>query len=653
MRIIWKRYSVGALLLAFLSLLVTGCGDYSARPTGTTTPPATKTIAGFVSNLQTGMPLPGATVTAYAVDANGAQASAPLAGSGFAISGVDGSYSLQIPASYSGNLIVQAAILGSASKPVAKSATKTAAVVLPAGVIRAAVPSTLVSLPAPPPVMLSFASNAVVAFLLKNVTPTAAPTGFTVTGLSSDNIRKATVVFESFFGANFAQVPPPANQDAIATSSVQQQNLLVSIQAFNAVLTAPSAPTLDTIVGNLATTGLGTVATSLTSAISDVIAGGLGDLLPPTYQASPAIISAITASASTPVTVPDLTDTTPPTVPGGLTATAVNSGQVNLSWSASTDAGTGVAGYNVYRSTAGGSFVLVATVGVTTSYSDTSVAPQTSYQYKVSAFDQGHNDSAAGTVASVTTQAASTTPPGSTAYLISGKVTVNGQPLAGVVLNLNGAGTGSAVTAADGSYSFAALNGSYAITPVLANNYQYAPVSKTVTVNGADLSGIDFTATQNGSVGGSVTYPDGSVNGSVTYPDGSVTAVVRYPSGTVIGGVSYPAGTVVTSIRYANGTVVSTVRFPAGAVIGGVTYPGGSVATVTSYPTGEVATHVVFGNGTIVSTVSYVNGSVSITITYPTGSVVTRMSYPDGTVSVNVSYSDNTVGVFLHYTSAR
>ena len=30
-------------------------------------------------------------------------------------------------------------------------------------------------------------------------------------------------------------------------------------------------------------------------------------------------------------------DTTPPTVPGGLTATATSSSQLNLSWAASTD----------------------------------------------------------------------------------------------------------------------------------------------------------------------------------------------------------------------------------------------------------------------------------------------------------------------------
>src|SRR5260370_16361100 len=44
-------------------------------------------------------------------------------------------------------------------------------------------------------------------------------------------------------------------------------------------------------------------------------------------------------------------DTTAPTVPTGLTASAVSSSQVNLVWSGSTDTGgSGLAGYKIYRS---------------------------------------------------------------------------------------------------------------------------------------------------------------------------------------------------------------------------------------------------------------------------------------------------------------
>jgi len=91
-------------------------------------------------------------------------------------------------------------------------------------------------------------------------------------------------------------------------------------------------------------------------------------------------------------------DTTAPSVPAGLTATA-STGQVNLAWTASTD-NVGVTGYKVFR--AG---VQVATV-TGTSYSDTSVAAGTTYAYGVAAYDAAGNTSAQAT-ASATTPAAS------------------------------------------------------------------------------------------------------------------------------------------------------------------------------------------------------------------------------------------------------
>src|SRR5207248_7173559 len=47
-------------------------------------------------------------------------------------------------------------------------------------------------------------------------------------------------------------------------------------------------------------------------------------------------------------TTPAPPDTTPPSVPTGLRATAVSSSQINLSWAASSD-NVGVSGYRVFR----------------------------------------------------------------------------------------------------------------------------------------------------------------------------------------------------------------------------------------------------------------------------------------------------------------
>jgi YD repeat-containing protein len=83
-----------------------------------------------------------------------------------------------------------------------------------------------------------------------------------------------------------------------------------------------------------------------------------------------------------------LLDTTPPTVPSSLTATAVSQSQVNLAWGSSTDAGTGLGGYYLLRKVTNGNYATVVTANAsTTSYSDTSVAGFTTYTYAIEAFD--------------------------------------------------------------------------------------------------------------------------------------------------------------------------------------------------------------------------------------------------------------------------
>jgi hypothetical protein len=95
-------------------------------------------------------------------------------------------------------------------------------------------------------------------------------------------------------------------------------------------------------------------------------------------------------------------DTTPPTVPTGLIATAVSSSQIDLSWSASTDSGgSGLAGYKAYQSG-----TLVGSTAAT-SYSRTGLAASTQYCYTVAAYDNAGNVSGQSTQACATTQAGS------------------------------------------------------------------------------------------------------------------------------------------------------------------------------------------------------------------------------------------------------
>jgi uncharacterized repeat protein (TIGR03806 family) len=100
---------------------------------------------------------------------------------------------------------------------------------------------------------------------------------------------------------------------------------------------------------------------------------------------------------------PPTPDTTAPSVPAGVTATAQSSTQIQITWTASTDAGTGVAGYRVFRD-AGATPIATVT---TTTYTDTGLTASTNYSYTVRAFDGATpaNVSATSTASNATTNA--------------------------------------------------------------------------------------------------------------------------------------------------------------------------------------------------------------------------------------------------------
>ena len=84
--------------------------------------------------------------------------------------------------------------------------------------------------------------------------------------------------------------------------------------------------------------------------------------------------TSVRSAPATTTTLAPATDTTAPTVPAGVTATAISSSSVTVSWTASTDA-VGVAGYDIYRN---GSLAKTVT-GATTSWTDTGLQPSTAY----------------------------------------------------------------------------------------------------------------------------------------------------------------------------------------------------------------------------------------------------------------------------------
>jgi hypothetical protein len=88
------------------------------------------------------------------------------------------------------------------------------------------------------------------------------------------------------------------------------------------------------------------------------------------------------------------------------------------------------------------------------------------------------------------------TPSATSTYSIKGTITVNGNALGNITVQLSGGSTLSTITASDGGYTFSDLeDGDYTVTPSTAMGYIFVPVNRAVTINGADVTSIDFAAT--------------------------------------------------------------------------------------------------------------------------------------------------------------
>lgn len=114
---------------------------------------------------------------------------------------------------------------------------------------------------------------------------------------------------------------------------------------------------------------------------------------------------ATSAPAEVTITVVSQADTLPPSVPTGLASPSQTSDSLSLTWSPSSDAGSGVADYDLYRDGA----YLGSTSA--TGYTDSPLSAATAYAYTVRARDNAGNVSAASTPLTVSTAAAGTAPP--------------------------------------------------------------------------------------------------------------------------------------------------------------------------------------------------------------------------------------------------
>jgi chitodextrinase len=177
------------------------------------------------------------------------------------------------------------------------------------------------------------------------------------------------------------------------------------------------------------------------------------------------------AMASTPA----LADSTPPTAPGAVQATALSTTQINLAWTASSD-DVGVAQYLIERCQGAGctNFAQIAT-SAAAGFSETGLTASTSYSYRIRAADAAGNLSAYSNVASAATPATNITV--SVTPVLGGLTVWQTLPLTATVTNDVGAagvtwsataGTFSSHTASTATFVPPAAAGQITITATSA-----------------------------------------------------------------------------------------------------------------------------------------------------------------------------------------
>jgi chitodextrinase len=127
------------------------------------------------------------------------------------------------------------------------------------------------------------------------------------------------------------------------------------------------------------------------------------------------------ASIAFTVTTPSAADTTPPTAPGTLTATVTSFNQITVTWTTATDN----VGVTAYRLSHAG--VQISQSSALT-FTDSNLAPATSYTYSVIALDAAGNSSAAKTV-TISTPLAAAPPGAGWAGAYFNNATLSGSPI--------------------------------------------------------------------------------------------------------------------------------------------------------------------------------------------------------------------------------
>ncbi|MGO4109626.1 fibronectin type III domain-containing protein [Paenibacillus sp. YAF4_2] len=221
----------------------------------------------------------------------------------------------------------------------------------------------------------------------------------------------------NFTGTNPVDTTAPSAPSSLAATATASTSVSLSWNAStdNVGVIGYKIYNGSTLVANTASTGTSYTVTGLTASTAYTF----------TVKAVDAAGNESSESNSLNVTTtaPPAVDTTAPTAPAGLHIMGTpTSSSMMLMWSSSTD-NVAVTGYKIYN----GSTLVTTTAGTATSYTVTSLAASTTYNFSVYAIDAAGNQSTASTISGTT--AASTSAPAwaaNTSYAVGALVTYNG-----------------------------------------------------------------------------------------------------------------------------------------------------------------------------------------------------------------------------------
>ncbi|HEV2192907.1 MAG TPA: spherulation-specific family 4 protein, partial [Nitrosopumilaceae archaeon] len=241
-------------------------------------------------------------------------------------------------------------------------------------------------------------------------TPIATYT-ITVTGVSGSLTR--TVIIPLTVSAP-PPPTPPSIQSSISVNSVDLSGkpiigMWTTIQSGSTVLTVGYTPLTYTVTaGSQYTVTVANYQTTVFNHWNDGSTNSSKTIIPTQS-------TTLTAYYSTGPTVPQSST--------GLTATALSSSQINLSWTApANNGGSAITGYKIERSTNAGSTwsTITNTTATAITYSDTGLVASTAYSYRVSAINSVGTSSPSNTASATTQSTTAPQPPtGLTATAVS------------------------------------------------------------------------------------------------------------------------------------------------------------------------------------------------------------------------------------------